>query len=180
MKQYTKFNNISGWAVFAIAAWVFLSTIEMTGSFWDCGEFIAAAYKLQIGHPPGAPLFLMLSRIMTLFAGSDLQSIPIMVNAFSALMSAFAVLFTFWTITAIARKIVFVKNQEPSLAQILTVVASGVVGAMAFTFTDSFWFSAVEGEVYATSQFFTCIVVWAVLNGKMLQTKNTVSAGLFS
>lgn len=162
MKQYTKFNNISGWAVFAIAAWVFLSTIEMTGSFWDCGEFIAAAYKLQIGHPPGAPLFLMLSRIMTLFAGGDVASIPIMVNAFSAIMSAFAVLFTFWTITAIARKVVFTKNQEPTFSQILTVIASGVVGALAFTFTDSFWFSAVEGEVYATSQFFTCIVVWAV------------------
>jgi hypothetical protein len=161
MKQYTKINNITGWAVFGIAAWVFLSTIELTGSFWDCGEFIAAAYKLQIGHPPGAPLFLMLSRIMTLFAGDNVKMVPIMVNAFSALTSAFAVLFTFWTITAIARKIVFGKK-EPSLSDILTVMACGAVGALAFTFTDSFWFSAVEGEVYATSQFFTCIVVWAV------------------
>lgn len=160
MNKYKKINNITGWAVFGFAAWVFLSTIEMTGSFWDCGEFIAAAYKLQIGHPPGAPMFLMLSRIMTLFAGDNLQMVPIMVNAFSAITSAFAVLFTFWTITAIARKLV-IKNNEAVMSEIITVMAAGVVGAMAFTFTDSFWFSAVEGEVYATSQFFTCIVVWA-------------------
>ncbi len=160
MNKYKKINNITGWAVFGFAAWVFLSTIEMTGSFWDCGEFIAAAYKLQIGHPPGAPMFLMLSRIMTLFAGDNLQMVPIMVNAFSAITSAFAVLFTFWTITAIARKLV-IKNNEADMSEIITVMAAGVVGALAFTFTDSFWFSAVEGEVYATSQFFTCIVVWA-------------------
>ena len=160
MNKYRKINNITGWAVFGFAAWVFLSTIEMTGSFWDCGEFIAAAYKLQIGHPPGAPLFLMMSRIMTLFAGDNLQMVPIMVNSFSAIASALAVLFTFWTITAIARKLV-IKNNEADLSQIITVMAAGVVGALAFTFTDSFWFSAVEGEVYATSQFFTCIVVWA-------------------
>lgn len=160
MNKYKKINNITGWAVFGFAAWVFLSTIEMTGSFWDCGEFIAAAYKLQIGHPPGAPMFLMLSRIMTLFAGDNLQMVPIMVNAFSAITSAFAVLFTFWTITAIARKLV-IKNNEAVMSEIITVMAAGVVGALAFTFTDSFWFSAVEGEVYATSQFFTCIVVWA-------------------
>ncbi|MBS1763925.1 MAG: DUF2723 domain-containing protein [Bacteroidetes bacterium] len=160
MNKYNKFNNITGWAVFGIAAWVFLSTIEMTGSFWDCGEFIAAAYKLQIGHPPGAPLFLMMSRIMTLFAGDNLQMVPIMVNSFSAIASALAVLFTFWTITAIARKLV-IKTNDTTTGQILTVMAAGVVGALAFTFTDSFWFSAVEGEVYATSQFFTCIVVWA-------------------
>lgn len=95
MNKYRKINNITGWAVFGFAAWVFLSTIEMTGSFWDCGEFIAAAYKLQIGHPPGAPLFLMMSRIMTLFAGDNLQMVPIMVNSFSAIASALAVLFTF-------------------------------------------------------------------------------------
>jgi hypothetical protein len=161
MNKYRKINNITGWITFGIAAWVFLSTIEMTGSFWDCGEFIAAAYKLQVGHPPGAPLFLMLSRIFTLFAGSDVKLIPVMVNSLSALASAFAVLFTFWTITAIARKLV-IKTLTPTLAEILTVMGSGLVGALAFTFSDSFWFSAVEGEVYATSQFFTCIVVWAV------------------
>lgn len=161
MNKYTKINNITGWLTFGIAAWVFLSTIEMTGSFWDCGEFIASAYKLQVGHPPGAPLFLMISRFFTLFAGENVKMVPIMVNSFSAVASALAVLFTFWTITALARKFV-IKSNEPSIGDILTVMGCGVVGALAFTFSDSFWFSAVEGEVYATSQFFTCIVVWAV------------------
>lgn len=161
MNKYTKINNITGWLTFGIAAWVFLSTIEMTGSFWDCGEFIASAYKLQVGHPPGAPLFLMISRFFTLFAGDNVKMVPVMVNAFSAIASALAALFTFWTITALARKII-IKSNEPSMGDIITVMGCGLVGALAFTFCDSVWFSAVEGEVYSTSQFFTCIVVWAV------------------
>lgn len=162
MKNYRLANNITGWLVFAAAAWVFLSTIEPTGSFWDCGEFIAAADKLQVGHPPGAPLFLMMSRLFIALGGSDVKMVSIMVNSMSALSSAFAVLFTFWTITMLVKKIVIKENANPSLGEIITVMGSGMVGAMAFTFCDSFWFSAVEGEVYATSQFFTCIVVWAI------------------
>ncbi len=171
MNNYKRINNITGWLIFAIASWVFLSTIEQTGSFWDCGEFIAAANKLQVGHPPGAPLFLMLSRVLISFAGADVKMIPIMVNALSALASALAVLFTFWTITAIAKKVVVKDEKNISLAEIITVMGSGLVGGLAFTFCDSFWFSAVEGEVYATSQFFTCIVVWAIFKWESVATE---------
>ncbi|HKR06558.1 MAG TPA: DUF2723 domain-containing protein [Bacteroidia bacterium] len=164
MNQYKKFNNITGWSVFAIAAFVFLSTIEPTGSFWDCGEFIACANKLQVGHPPGASLFLMTARVAILFAGGDVTLMPVMVNALSAVASAFAVLFLFWTITAFTKKIVKAdKDGNYTTAQLITIMGSGMVGALAYTFTDSFWFSAVEGEVYATSQFFTAIVFWAMM-----------------
>lgn len=164
MKNYQKINNITGWIVFAIASFVFLSTIEPTGSFWDCGEFIACANKLQIGHPPGASLFLMMARVVILFAGDNVKMIPVLVNGFSAIASAFAILFLFWSITALTRKMVNTdKNGNYSSSQLITIMASGMVGALAYTFTDSFWFSAVEGEVYATSQFFTAIVFWAIL-----------------
>jgi len=164
MKQYQKFNNITGWIVFAIAAFVFLSTIEPTGSFWDCGEFIACADKLQIGHPPGASLFLMMARVVILFAGDNVRLMPVMVNGLSAVASAFAVLFLFWTITAFVKKMIAAdKDGNYATGQILTIMGSGMVGALAYTFTDSFWFSAVEGEVYATSQFFTAIVFWCIM-----------------
>ena len=159
--NYQRINNITGWAVFLIACFTFLSTIEPTGSFWDCGEFIATANKLEVGHPPGAPLFLMLARVFILFGGEDVTMYPIMVNAMSALMSAFTILFLFWTITAMAKKIVIVKT-EVTLEKIIAVMGAGVVGALAYTFSDSFWFSAVEGEVYASSSFFTAFVVWAI------------------
>ncbi len=159
--NYQRINNITGWAVFLIACFTFLSTIEPTGSFWDCGEFIATANKLEVGHPPGAPLFLMLARVFILFGGEDVTMYPIMVNAMSALMSAFTILFLFWTITAMAKKIVIVKT-EITLEKIIAVMGAGIVGALAYTFSDSFWFSAVEGEVYASSSFFTAFVVWAI------------------
>src|SRR6185295_2432420 len=162
MKNYQKFNNIIGWIVFVIAAFTYLSTIEPTGSFWDCGEFIATANKFEVGHPPGAPLFMILARVFILFAGDNVQMIPVMVNILSALMSAFTILFLFWTITHLARKLV-VKNEEISLEQIAAVMGAGAVGALCYTFSDSFWFSAVEGEVYASSSFFTAIVFWAIL-----------------
>lgn len=161
MKNYQRINNIVGWVVFFIAAFVFISTIEPTGSFWDCGEFIATANKLEVGHPPGAPLFLMLARIFILFGGSDVRMYPILVNILSALMSAFTILFLFWTITALARKIVIGKG-EATTEKIISVMGAGVVGALAYTFSDSFWFSAVEGEVYASSSFFTAITFWVV------------------
>ena len=159
--KYTRINNVTGWIVFLIASFTYLSTIEPTGSFWDCGEFIATANKLEVGHPPGAPLFLMLARVFILFAGDNVANIPIAVNIMSALMSAFTILFLFWTITAMARKIVIGKN-EITTDKILAVMGAGLVGALSYTFTDSFWFSAVEGEVYASSSFFTAVVFWAI------------------
>jgi hypothetical protein len=162
MNLYRKINNITGWIVFAIAAYTYLSTIEPTGSFWDCGEFIATANKLEVGHPPGAPLFMLMGRIFILFAGNNVRMIPIMVNAMSALLSAFTILFLFWTITHLARKIV-IKGQDYTMPQIIGIVGAGAVGALCYTFSDSFWFSAVEGEVYASSSFFTAIVFWAML-----------------
>src|SRR6185369_8264049 len=143
MKNYQKINNIVGWIVFLFASFVYISTIEPTGSFWDCGEFIATSIKLQIGHPPGAPLFLMLGRIFILFGGDNVKMYPVMVNILSALMSAFTILFLFWTITALAKKIVIGKADATN-AQLVSVMGAGLVGALAYTFTDSFWFSAVE------------------------------------
>ncbi len=162
MKQYSLINNILGWIIFGIAAFVFLSTIEPTASFWDCGEFIATAFKLQVGHPPGAPLFLMLSRIMSLFAGSNLEQVPVMVNILSALASAFTILFMFWTLTMIIKKMVLKEEEEMTTGAMMTILGAASVGALAYTFSDSFWFSAAEGEVYATSSFFTAFVVWAM------------------
>ena len=160
--NYQRLNNIVGWVVFLIAAFVYLSTIEPTASFWDCGEYIACAYKLEVGHPPGAPLFLLIGRFFSLFAGSDTSKVGMMVNSMSALCSAFTILFLFWTITALARKIVD-KTGELTTGKMVAVFGAGAVGALAYTFTDSFWFSAVEGEVYAMSSFFTAISFWAIL-----------------
>lgn len=154
-------NNLCGWITFAIAAFVYCSTIEPTGSFWDCGEFIAASFKLQVGHPPGAPLFLMMGRVMSLLAGDNVKLVSVMINIMSALMSAFCILFLFWTTTAIAKKIVANKN-EVSTEGIIAIMGAGFIGALTYTFSDSFWFSAVEGEVYASSAFFTAIVFWAI------------------
>jgi hypothetical protein len=166
--NYKRINNIVGWLTFIAAAFVYCSTIEPTGSFWDCGEFIATADKLEVGHPPGAPLFMYMARIVILFAGGNVTMMPIMVNLLSAFMSAFASLFLFWTITAMCRKITAkhltnaegTPKGEMSMSNIIAIMGAGFVGAMAFTFCDSQWFSAVEGEVYASSSFFTAIVVW--------------------
>ena len=136
-------------------------TIEKTASLWDCGEFIAAAYKLQVVHEPGAPLFLMLGRIFSLFA-SDVSQVAAMVNSMSAIASSFTILFLFWTITAFGRRIYF-KDGEAEQSKIFAVLGAGVVGSLAYTFSDSFWFSAVEGEVYALSSFFTAITFWCIL-----------------
>ncbi len=162
MTTFKKINNITGWIVFAISALVYLLTIEPTASFWDCGEFIATAFKLEVGHPPGAPLFLMIAKFFSLFA-SNPAHVAMMVNAMSALLSGFTILFLFWTITHLSRKLILKGDENPSMAQLIAIMASGVVGALAYTFSDTFWFSAVEGEVYAMSSFFTAIVVWAIL-----------------
>ena len=136
MKNYNKINNLTGWAAFAVSAFVYLRTIEPTGSFWDCGEFIAAAFKLQVGHPPGAPLFLMIARFFTLFAGGDVKLVPIMVNVMSALSSAFTILFLFWSITLLARKIVGKTDEELDLGATIAVIGAGLVGALAYTYSD--------------------------------------------
>jgi hypothetical protein len=163
MKRFKQINNITGWVIFAIAAFTYLMTIEPTASLWDCGEFIASAYKLEIGHPPGSQVFMVLARFFSLFAGNDVTKVAAMINAMSAIASAFTILFLFWTITHLARKIIVKNEDEFNTARIITIMSAGAVGALAFTFSDSFWFSAVEGEVYATSSFFTAAVFWAIL-----------------
>jgi len=163
MNTYKRFNNIFGWLAFAAAMLTYGLTIEPTASFWDCGEFIATAYKLQIGHPPGAPLFMILGRVATMFAFGDVTKVAMMMNLFSAFASAISILFLFWTITHLTRKLIVKANEDISLGQTIAIIGSGLVGALAYTFSDTFWFSAVEGEVYATSSFFTAIVFWAML-----------------
>jgi tetratricopeptide (TPR) repeat protein len=162
MNQFKKLNNIIGWSVFLIASFVYLSTIEQTVSFWDCGEYIATAYKLEVGHPPGAPLFQLFGRIFTLFAAQGTSEVAVAINILSALCSSFSILFLFWTITAFGRKLFF-KDNNYEIGKIYAVLGSGLVGALAYTFSDSFWFSAVEGEVYAMSSFFTAITFWCIM-----------------
>jgi hypothetical protein len=162
MNLYQRINNLTGWIVFLIAAVVYTLTLEPTTSFWDCGEFISACYKMQIMHPPGAPFFMLTGRMFTLLA-SDPMQVAWMVNFFSGLASAFTILFLFWTITAFGRKIIEKAGEEVAGGRLMALMGAGMVGALAYTFTDSFWFSAVEGEVYAYSSFFTAIVFWAIL-----------------
>ncbi|MGB8492449.1 MAG: DUF2723 domain-containing protein [Bacteroidales bacterium] len=163
MKKYRLINNVTGWVIFIIAAFTYLSTIEPTASLWDCGEFIASAFKLEVGHPPGNPVFMILANFFTDFAGGNTSRVAAMVNSMSALASAFTILFLFWTITHLARKIILKNENEISIARITAVMGAGIVGALAYTFSDSFWFSAVEGEVYASSSLFTALVFWAIL-----------------
>lgn len=158
--NYKKLNNITGWVVFAIATFVYLSTMEQTTSLWDCGEYITTANKLEVGHPPGAPFFMMLGRLFSAFASPE--NAAMMINSMSALSSSFSILFLFWTITMLARKMTNV-NGEIDKNTTMAILGAGSIGALAYTFTDSFWFSAVEGEVYAMSSFFTAIVFWAIL-----------------
>ena len=162
MRKFQLVNNMTGWVIFLVASVVYLMTIEPTSSFWDCGEFISSSYKLEVGHPPGAPFFLLVGRFFALFAGNDVTQVAKMVNMMSAIVSAFTILFLFWTITHLIRKIV-VKNNVIEVKDLITIIGSGVVGALAYTFSDTFWFSAVEGEVYAMSSLFTAVVFWAIL-----------------
>ena len=159
--SFKRINNITGWLVCIIASAVYIMTMEATGSLWDCGEFASSAYKLQIPHPPGAPLFVLIGRLF--MAPFDPQHAATGINLMSALASGFTILFLFWSITHFARKIVTKDGAELSSEKIFAVMAAGVVGALAYTFSDSFWYSAVEGEVYALSSFFTAIVFWAML-----------------
>ncbi|MGF7140219.1 glycosyltransferase family 117 protein [Roseimarinus sediminis] len=158
--NYKKLNIVVGWITFAVAAIVYLMTIEPTTSFWDCGEFITTAFKLEVGHPPGAPFFMLIGRFFTLLAGPDLAAVSM--NVMSALASAFTILFLFWTITHLTRRLIS-NDEQPSAGELIAIMGSGVVGALAYTFSDTFWFSAVEAEVYATSSLFTAMVFWAIL-----------------
>jgi hypothetical protein len=162
MKRYKLINNFFGWVAFAIAATTYLLTMEPTASFWDCGEFISTAYKLDVGHPPGAPFFMLTGKMFSLFA-SDPSKVAVMINTLSALASAFTILFLFWTITHIARKVIIKTDQDYTTANIISIIGAGLVGALAYTFSDTFWFSAVEGEVYASSSLFTAVVFWVIL-----------------
>ena len=162
MKKYSLINNVLGWVVFLIATTVYLITAEPTVPWWDCGEYTATADKLQVGHPPGAPTFQLIGSLFSIFAGSDTSLVAYTMNAMSAICSGFTILFLFWTITLLAKK--FVKNKEEmTLGQMIAIFASAVVGSLAYTFSDTFWYSAVESEVYAMSSCFTAISFWAIL-----------------
>ena len=162
MKQYNLVNNVLGWLTFFVAAFVYCSTIEPTASFWDCPEFITTGYKLEVGHPPGAPFFMLTANLFSQFA-SDPSQVARMVNTMSALLSATTILFLFWSITHLARKLILKDWDDLTLGKLIAIEASGLVGALIYTFSDTFWFSAVEGEVYAYSSAFTAIVFWLIL-----------------
>ena len=162
MRTYRLVNNVTGWIVFAIAAFTYCSTIEPTASFWDCPEFITTAYKGEVGHPPGAPFFMLFGKFFTLFA-SDATQVAKTINIMSALLSAGCILFLFWSVTHLAKQLICTGKNEMSMAQMIAIMASGVGGALIYTWSDTFWFSAVEGEVYAFSSFFTALVFWLIL-----------------
>jgi hypothetical protein len=161
--NFRKVNNIAGWVMFVIASLVYILTAEMRGSFWDCGEFVSACYKVQLPHPPGAPLFVLLGRFFIILFGDNPMTAAKAVNVMNAIASGATIMFLFWTITHFARKLLIGSHEEPNLLNTYTVIGAGIVGGLAYTFTDSFWFSAVEGEVYALSSFFTGLAFWAIL-----------------
>ena len=162
MKRFKLVDNIVGWLAFLIAAFVYCSTIEPTASFWDCPEFITTGYKLEIGHPPGAPFFMLTANLFSHFA-SDPSQVARMVNTMSALLSATCIMFLFWTITHLTRKLILKDWSSLTTSKLIAIEASGLVGALIYTFSDTFWFSAVEGEVYAYSSAFTAVVFWLIL-----------------
>lgn len=163
MKNYNLINNALGWFVFLVAAVVYLITMEPTASFWDCGEFIASAYKLEVGHPPGNPIFMMTANLFTQLV-SDPASKALMVNVMSAVFSALTIMFLFWTVTHLARKLIYTNKESAiNISQLISIMGCGLVGALAYTFSDTFWFSAVEGEVYAFSSLMTALVFWLIL-----------------
>ena len=162
--KFSRINNIAGWIMCLFACTVYIMTSEAGGSFWDCGEFVSSCFKVQIPHPPGAPLFVLLGRIFIVLFGNNPMTAAKAVNIMSALASGFTILFLFWTITHFGRKIIQADaSKELTALQRWTIIGAGIVGALAGTFTDSFWYSAVEGEVYAMSSFFTAIVFWSAL-----------------
>ena len=173
MMDFKRLNNITGWAVFAISMLVYILTVERTASFWDCGEFIAIAYKLEVSHPPGAPLFMLIGRLFSFLSFGDVEQVAYWVNMASVVASAFTILFLYWSIVMLGRKLINAKIGEETNYQKIMLAGAGAIGALAFTFTDSFWFSAVEGEVYAMSSFFTAVVFWAILKWELVDDEST-------
>ena len=178
MTPYQKINNITGWIVFVIATLVYTLTVELTASYWDAGEFIAVSYKLMVPHPPGAPLFLLIGRLFSFLALGDVERVAFWINMVSVVSSGFTVLFMFWTITLLGRKIMGVEKGMATTYQTWTLMGAGVVGALAFTFSDSFWFSAGEAEVYGMSSFFTAFVVWAILKWELIEDSSRANRWL--
>ena len=167
--KFNKINNLTGWVAFGIALVTYLMTVERTASFWDCGEFIACSFKLQVPHPPGAPLFLLIGRLFSMLALGDVTKVAYWVNMVSVVSSAFTILFLFWTITLLGRKLLAKKDEELSTGDTIALMGAGLVGALAYTWSDSFWFSAVEAEVYGLSSFFTAIVIWAAFKWERIE-----------
>lgn len=163
MKNYKLINNITGWFVFLVATVTYMLTVERTASFWDCGEFIAVSYKLMVPHPPGAPFFLLVGRMFSLLAGDNVESVSYFVNLASVFSSSFTILFLFWTITILVKKMIMYTEKELTIEKIVLIMGCGLIGSLAYTFSDSFWFSAAESEVYAMSSLFTALVFWAIL-----------------
>jgi MFS family permease len=178
MNRFSRYNNIIGWGVFGIALITYLLTVERTASFWDCGEFIACAFKLQVPHPPGAPFFLLLGRLFSMLSFGDLEQAAYWVNVMSVVASAFTILFLFWTITMLARKVIGKTDEALTTADTYLVLGAGVVGALTYTWSDSFWFSAVEAEVYGLSSFFTAIVIWAAFRWERIENNGDANRWL--
>lgn len=178
MTDFKKINNLTGWAVFVVSLIAYIMTVERTASFWDCGEFIAIAYKLEVSHPPGAPLFMLIGRLFSFLSFGDVTRVAYWVNMASVLASAFTILFLYWSIVLLGRKLLKIKLGEETQQQTLLLAGAGAVGALAFAFTDSFWFSAVEGEVYAMSSFFTAVVFWAILKWELVDDESTANKWL--
>ncbi|MCK5279387.1 MAG: DUF2723 domain-containing protein, partial [Cyclobacteriaceae bacterium] len=172
MQNYKKINNISGWAIFAISTLVFWLTVEPTASYWDCGEFIAVSYKLEVPHPPGAPLFLLIGRLFSFLAMGNVEHVAYWINMISVLASGFTILFLFWSLTLLGRKIFNIEKGKETLGQIVLLMGGGAIGALAYTFTDSFWFSAEEAEVYAMSSFFTAFIFWSILKWEVIEDES--------
>ena len=172
MQNYKKINNISGWAVFAMATLVFWLTVEPTASYWDCGEFIAVSYKLEVPHPPGAPFFLLIGRLFSFLAMGNVEKVAYWINIISVLASGFTILFLFWSLTLLGRKIFKFENGKETLGQTILLMGGGLIGAMPYGFSDSFWFSAEEAEVYAMSSFFTAFVFWAILKWEVIEDES--------
>ena len=177
MIPYKKLNNLTGWFVFLFATIVYALTVEETASFWDCGEFIAVSYKLEVPHPPGAPFFLLIGRMFS-FLASDVTEVAYWINMISVLSSGFTILFLFWSITLLGKKILKVKEGEESLHQSLLLMGAGLIGSLAYTFSDSFWFSATEAEVYALSSFFTAFVFWGILKWELIEDESAANRWL--
>lgn len=175
MTDFKKINNLTGWATFLVSMIVYMLTIEETASFWDCGEFIAIAYKLEVSHPPGAPLFMLIGRLFSFLSMGDVTQVAYWINMSSALASGFTVLFLYWTIVMLGRKLIDAEPWKETPTQQILLAAGGAIGALSFAFTDSFWFSAVEGEVYAMSSFFTAFVFWAMLKWEMVEDESTAN-----